>query len=74
MSYQLWTYQHLAKRWDVSVCQARRIVKARGLEPVDLGHRTKRFRPSDVERLEAPTGGKMRQRAAKGKGGTRRHV
>lgn len=46
------TYETLATRWGVCVRQAKRICKRIKLKPVDLGHRTKRFRPADVDRAE----------------------
>lgn len=46
------TYDDLATRWDVCPRQVRRICKRWKLSPMDLGHRTKRFRPADVARAE----------------------
>lgn len=46
------TYGTLAERWGVCQRQAKRICRRIGLKPLDLGHRTKRFRPADVDRAE----------------------
>lgn len=46
------TYDQLAERWNVCSRQVRRICKRWKLHPLDLGHRTKRFRPADVDRAE----------------------
>jgi hypothetical protein len=48
----LLTYDDLVKRWGVCQRQAQRICTRLRLKPLDLGHRTKRFRPADVERAE----------------------
>lgn len=52
MSEEPITYERLAQRWGVCRRQAKRICKRIGLKPIDLGHRTKRFRPADVDRAE----------------------
>ena len=51
------TYQDLQARWGrpgkpMSKRQVNRICKSLNLHPMDLGHRTKRFRPADVLRAE----------------------
>lgn len=52
MSEGLLTYGDLAKRWDCCERQAKRICRNVRLKAMDLGHRTKRFRPVDVDRAE----------------------
>lgn len=52
MSDEPITYGVLAARWKVSERQVKRICKKIGLKAMDLGHRTKRFRPADVDRAE----------------------
>jgi len=49
----LLTYNDLAKRWGIGPRHARTVAKELGLEPIDMGYRTKRFRPVDVDRAEA---------------------
>jgi hypothetical protein len=61
MSGEPLTYEDLAQRWKVGLRQVRRACKRLRLEPMDLGYRTKRFRPADVERAE--------EKSAKSKGG-----
>jgi hypothetical protein len=46
------TYDDLAARWRVHPRQVRRICKRLTLAAMDLGHRTKLFRPADVDRAE----------------------
>lgn len=53
----LWTYEDVAARWDVSVRQVKRRIAGSSLRVLDLGHRTKRFRPADVLRFEAELAG-----------------
>ena len=55
----LLTYEDLAAHWGVSVRQAKRLTKKTGLEKnmLDLGHRTKRFRPTDLARVDARRAG-----------------
>jgi len=48
----LWTYDDVAQRWRVSPRQVKRRIAGTSLRPMDLGHRTKRFRPADVLRFE----------------------
>lgn len=61
MSGEPLTYEDLAKRWKVCKRQVNRICARLRLKPVDLGHRTKRFRPADVDRAEErATGGALK--------------
>lgn len=55
------TYETLAKRWNCCVRQAKRICRRWKLVPMDMGHRTKRFRPVDVDRAEARMAGEGAQ-------------
>lgn len=57
MSDQPLTYDELAARWRVSPRQARRLCKRLGVQVLDLGHRTKRIRPADVDRAEGTAAG-----------------
>ncbi len=50
-------YAAIARRLNVSARQARRLVARGHLRCVDLGHRTKRFRPADLDRLIARRAG-----------------
>ncbi len=59
MSDGLLTAEQLAERWQLpgenwlsKKRQLLRICTRIGLKPVKLGHRTKRYRPADVERCE----------------------
>lgn len=54
------TYDDLAARWNLCPRQVRRVCKRWRLQPMDLGHRTKRFRPADVDRAEARMAGEGR--------------
>jgi hypothetical protein len=54
---RLWTYGDVARRWGVSERQVKRRIAGSSLKPMDLGHRTKRFRPADVLRYEAELAG-----------------
>jgi hypothetical protein len=56
------TYEDLRKRWNCSKRQVNRICARIGLKPLDLGHRTKRFRPADVDRAEAAAAGERHGR------------
>ena len=56
MSAEPLTYEDLAKRWGVVSRHVRRICTRIGLKPMDFGHRTKRFRPADVDRAEERAG------------------
>jgi hypothetical protein len=51
------TYDEVAARLRVSPRHVRRICARWKLVPMDLGHRTKRFRPVDVERVEKKMAG-----------------
>jgi hypothetical protein len=62
MSDALMTYEDLAARWEVSPRQVRRLCKRWRLQPMDLGHRTKRFRPADVHRAESKMAGETDMR------------
>lgn len=62
MSEEPITYEVLAARWKVCTRQVKRICKRIGLRPLDLGHRTKRFRPADVDRAEERLTGGTRRR------------
>lgn len=53
----LWTYDDVARRWRVSTRQVKRRIAGTSLRPMDLGHRTKRFRPADVLRFEEELAG-----------------
>lgn len=59
------TYRDLCTRWGVSKRQALRICTRIGLKAVDLGHRTKRFRPADVDRAEAGAAGESTRRGTR---------
>lgn len=61
MSDEPITYGVLAARWQVTERHAKRICKRIGLKPLDLGHRTKRFRPADVDRAEERRAGGSRK-------------
>lgn len=63
MSDEPITYSVLAARWKVCLRQAKRICTRIGLKPLDLGHRTKRFRPVDVERAEERRAGGTSKRS-----------
>lgn len=52
MSADLLTYADLAKRYGRCERHVRRMCARIGLKPVDLGHKTKLFRPADVARAE----------------------
>ena len=54
---RLWKYSDIAERWDVSERQVKRRIAGSSLKPMDLGYRTKRFRPADVLRFEAELAG-----------------
>lgn len=62
MNNDLMTYEDLAARWGVSPRQVRRLCKRWRLIPMDLGHRTKRFRPADVHRAESKMAGETDMR------------
>lgn len=49
---RLWTYEDLEVRWGVCGRQVRRIAAKLGLKAVNLGNRTKRFRPQSVMAAE----------------------
>lgn len=63
MSQGLLTYEDLAGRWGVHVRQAKRIAKKLKLPALDMGYRTRRFRPADVDRAEERAAG-LRSRKA----------
>jgi len=52
MSDQPLTFAELAEHFRVSPRHARRIAKKLALSVMDLGHRTKRIRPADLDRAE----------------------
>ncbi|MFK5923246.1 MAG: hypothetical protein QM496_13800 [Verrucomicrobiota bacterium] len=64
---RLLTYMDLGVRWGeaedrpLSPRQVRRVCIKIGLKPLDLGHRTKRFRPADVHRAEERAAGVSRR-------------
>lgn len=65
MMERLWTYEDLERRWDLSGRQVRRVAKKLGLKSVDLGNRTKRFRPQAVMAAEeAAESGRKRKSGA----------
>ena len=49
---RLWTYADLQARYGVGERQIRRVVAGLGIKPVQLGHRTVRFRPCSVMKAE----------------------
>lgn len=51
------TYDDVAARYRVSPRQARRILARLQVTAMDLGHRTKRVRPADLDRAEATAAG-----------------
>lgn len=53
----LWTYEDVARHLGVSVPTARRLRARRILRALEIGHRTIRFRPADVERAKAKLAG-----------------
>ncbi|XHR27527.1 MAG: helix-turn-helix domain-containing protein [Chthoniobacteraceae bacterium] len=57
----LLTAPEVATLLNVSVCTVRRLVARKKLMCVDLGYRTKRFRPVDVERLKTKLSGGGRE-------------
>jgi hypothetical protein len=65
MSAEPMTYEQLATRWHMHPRTVRRICNRWGLKPMDLGHRTKLFRPVDVERAEARMAGEGQGRKAR---------
>lgn len=62
MSDELLTYDDLAARWKIGPRQARNVAKSLGLIPIDMGYRTKRFRPADVARAEEKASGRPTRR------------
>ena len=57
MGDQLLTYADVAARMQVSERTVKRFVSRKKLRVVDGGHRTKRFRPVDVERFLSAAAG-----------------
>lgn len=56
----LLTFADVARQLGVSRRTVNRLVAQRRLRVVTIGHRTKRFRPSDVERTKAKLAGEAR--------------
>ena len=62
MMDDLLTYEDLRKRWGkggklMSARQVRRVCARLRIKVLDMGHRTKRFRPADVLRAEGKLAG-----------------
>jgi hypothetical protein len=53
----LLTYEAAAERLAINVWALRRLVYRRVLPVVSIGHRTKRVRPADLERVAKRLGG-----------------
>lgn len=63
MSEGLLTYADLAARWGVCTRQAKNVAKKLKLKALDMGYRTKRFRPADVVRAEERAAGERSRKA-----------